>query len=72
MYARSSYSENSVVSVHSFMACDIHGAITKIDLAGGQQIELSTFCSCMKIHECVSSELVSKNIELCGSREEIE
>jgi hypothetical protein len=53
------------------MACDIPGAITEIDSADGQRIELSRFCSCMEIHECISSEVVSK-IELCGPGEEIE
>jgi hypothetical protein len=64
--------KNSVVSVHSFMACDIPGALTKIDLACGQHIELSSFRSCTEIHERVSSELESKNVELCGSAEKIE
>jgi hypothetical protein len=35
-------------------------------------VELSSFCSCTEIHECISSEVVSKNIELCGPREEID
>jgi hypothetical protein len=54
------------------LACDIPGAITKIDSAGGQRVKLSSCVSCTEIYECISSEVVSRNIELGGSGEEIE
>jgi hypothetical protein len=55
-----------------FLTCDIPGAITKTDSAGGQRVEVRSFVGCTEIHECTSSDVVSKNIELCGPGEEIE
>jgi hypothetical protein len=63
---------NSFVSMRAFfLACDILGALTKIDSAGRQQEELRSFAGYTEIHECISSEVVSNNIELYGSGEDI-
>jgi hypothetical protein len=54
-----------------YMACDIPGAMTEIASAGGKNIKLISFCSCAEIHECISSEVLSKNMELNWPSEEI-
>jgi hypothetical protein len=51
---------------------DVPVAIRKIDSVGGRRVELSRLKGCAEIHECISSDVVNKNIELCGSVEETE
>jgi hypothetical protein len=48
---------------------DIPGGVTKLYSAGEQRIEFSRLASHAKIRECISSEVVSKDIELFGPGE---
>jgi hypothetical protein len=59
--------ESTMRSVYLLLS-GLPGAITKIDSAGGQGIELSSFGSHTEIRECIRAEVVSKDIEVCGPR----